>query len=110
MKILRTTKMPDGTSIQLEDWNGEFPTVFAKDATLAAYPVSKTNLWSDSTGDYPYPRRGRTFRLAMEFDDAATAEAAMQALESGEKELRDYVQFFRPLPRISAKDLALCVS
>ena len=110
MEILRTSKMPDGTNIQLENWNGEFPTVFPKDALLAAYPVSQTNIWSESLGDTPYPRRGRTFRLAIEFDDAAAADAAMHALETGEAALKDYAQYFRPLPRVSADDLLMCVS
>ncbi len=61
-KILKRAIMPDGTKIQIEDWKEVFPNIF-KTIIIAAYPISKHDNYK---GFATYPKRGQTFRLALE--------------------------------------------
>ena len=84
MKIIKKGVMPDGTEIQLENWNidYEFNPAFS---IIAAYAKSKMTL------DGPFaPKAGELRRFEFNFKDAAETEMVFNALSSGEKTLADY--------------------
>ncbi len=56
MKVLKTGQMPNGTSIQLEDWREDYPNVWDT-ISLAAYPIAKRG------GKRGWIQGGERFRL-----------------------------------------------
>ena len=58
MEVVFKGKMPDGTDIQLENWQNDYPGVFTT-YTLAAYPKAKMS------SKYGWVLRGERFRLDM---------------------------------------------
>ena len=83
--IRATAKMPDGTEIQLENWEDEYPSSPSLWWAIGAYPHAKHD-----SGRLFGPRRGGIFRLTISFDTDAEAVEAMEALTRGEKTLLDY--------------------
>lgn len=89
MRIIEKDVMPDGTSIQMEDWSKDYPGTYASEATIAAYPMAKRNV-----GGIFGPRTGELFRCAMNFHSYVQAREAFNLLSVGEKDLLDYTEFF----------------
>lgn len=88
MTILERAVMPDGTSIQLEDWHEDYPEVFPFADTVAAYPIAK-----ETVERSPFsPQRGETFRAEFRFSNADNAREAFDALVSGAKPLKDFAE------------------
>lgn len=90
MEVVKRSATPDGVKIQIEDWNGVYNFIPAC-STLAAYPTAKES----AGGLYLYPRRGERFRLAFDFRTGEQCRASFQALESGKKALKDYLDFLK---------------
>ena len=84
MKIIKKGRMPDGTEIQLENWNIDYEFI-PPSSTIAAYSKSKMTL----EGAFA-PKAGELMRFQFEFHDAAETETAYNALLAGEKILSDY--------------------
>lgn len=84
MIVLQREKMPNGTTIQIEDWTEDYKNHW----NVGAYPIAKE-------GDkYGWIKRKQTFRLTLNFDSKKQAEQAFSELLSGEKELIDYKNCF----------------
>ena len=83
--IRATAKMPDGTEIQLENWEDEFPSSPSLWWSIGAYPRAKHD-----SGRLIGPRRCGIMRLTISFATYAEAVEAMEALTRGEKTLLDY--------------------
>ena len=84
MNIRAKAVMPDGTSIQLEDWADDYPnTEYAW--MIGAYPVAK-----HTSDRYFGPQKGKPFRVSLGFAKDNEAVACMEALNRGEKTLVDY--------------------
>ena len=87
--IRAKTRMPDGTAIQLENWENEFITMSHLWWAVGAYPRSK-----HESGRLFGPRRGQEFRLTISFGTEAEAMECMNNLECGNSELLDYREKF----------------
>ena len=84
MRVLLTGKMKDGTKIQREDWSENY-SFYPFGCAIGAYPKATA---STAT---PYgQRRGREFRVQLDFETTGEAEEAFFMLESGRKTLKDY--------------------
>lgn len=88
MKITNRAKINGVTKTQIEDWTGDY-SFLGTGRTLAAYPVAR-----ESVGGQFGLRRGKTFRLALDFDTEQEAKAAQFALITGAAKLLDYVNHF----------------
>lgn len=88
MKVIETNKLPDGTAIQIENWNEDYPSVFSANSTIAAYPISKYTL----PGAFA-PKAGERFRAQFDFDSEEQTREAFRSLVNGEKQLSDYADF-----------------
>ena len=93
-------------SLQLEDWSNDYPSVYAKNALLAAYPVAKSSNYGEHT---TYPKRGQTFRLSMQFASEAEARTAMQELSAQKKILQDFIANFEPSPNLGRYQIMQCL-
>jgi hypothetical protein len=87
MKIIQKGHMPDGTSLQIEDWSETYPGTFAKNATLAAYPIAK-----QTSPEFLFVDRGRPFRCAYDFETEAQCQEVFHALEAG-ADLLEYAKY-----------------
>ena len=87
MKVLERAAMPDGTEIQMEDWHADYPTVFAHNASIGAYPKSKVNFKTTW-----FPKRGQNFRASFNFKTESDARQAYNDLINGNKTLVDFVE------------------
>lgn len=84
MKILEKGIIPDGTKIQIEEWNEDY-SFMSYGSTIGAYPTSQVNCggtWS--------PKRGETFRFQLDFNSNNEAKKAYMELLNGNKTLKDY--------------------
>ncbi len=81
MKILERTKTPRGIDIQIEDWKENYPNIYSYGDTVAAFPKTVTN-------------PNNQIRLEIQFKSHEEAKEALQALEAGEKQLKDYKENF----------------
>lgn len=88
MKITNRAKINGVTKTQLEDWTEDLTSNHARHK-VATYPVAR-----ESVGGQFGPRRGKTFRLALDFDTEQEAKAAQFALITGATKLLDYVNYF----------------
>lgn len=87
MKVLRRGTMPDGTDIQIEDWNETYQ-FMPYGRTIAAYPISKYTL----PGGFA-PKAGERYRFSFDFSSNGEAMQVFDALVSGERTLGDYRQY-----------------
>ena len=87
--IRATGKMPDGTGIQLENWEDSYPSSPSLWWAIGAYPRSK-----HESGRLFGPRRGQEFRLTINFATDAEAVEAFEKLNRGDAELLDYRERF----------------
>ena len=85
MKVIERAMMPNGTKIQLEDWDGGF--------TIGAYPIAK------NSSEYKWVESGTTFRLTISQNKYMNytnddVKADFEALKSGSKSLEDLAPHF----------------
>jgi hypothetical protein len=85
MKVIERATMPNGTAIQIENWNEDYPNVFASCSTLAAYPISKAS----HKGSFS-PKHNQKFRAQFDFTSYDEAKQALDSLVSGKNLLADY--------------------
>lgn len=84
--IRATAKMPDGTAIQLENWEDAYSDHPELWWTIGAYPVAVHG--SDRL--FGPHRKGENFRLTISFEKDYEAVEAFEKLNRGEAELLDY--------------------
>lgn len=93
MNILRKGKTPNNTDIQIEDWSIDYPNL--KNFIIGFYPVSKESVYREDKPHFtPYPKRGKTFRCAFEFETLEEAMEAFEQLESGIKVFSNYLDHY----------------
>lgn len=83
MKILERSAMPNGTKIQLEDWDGKL--------AIGAYPIAKNS--------YGFVKYGEIFRLTISENKCIgysndDVKADFEKLKTGEKSLEDMAHLF----------------
>lgn len=87
MKVLKKSKMPDGTDIQIEDWKDVYE--FTKTNSIVAYPKAK------NTSKYGYVRNNERFRLELiHFKDDEQVENIFNKLEKGTIKLEELSKHF----------------
>lgn len=74
MKVLQRGQMPDGTSVQIEEWSENY-SIYAYGSMVAAYPRNRFD---------------EKFRASKTFESAEEAEKAFAALKNGDKTLADF--------------------
>lgn len=74
MKVLQRGQMPDGTEIQIEEWNEKYSFI-PYGGAVAAYPKN---------------RYGEKVRAKKIFGSAEEAVKAFNALKNGDKTLSDF--------------------
>lgn len=97
MKVLHVGTLKCGTKVQLERWESDAHLNIPIDI-VAAYPKALETM----SGQFA-PKRGRTFRLAIQFENQQEAEQAYGCLLNGDASLLDYVDDFRE------KELVKCL-
>ena len=90
MEVIMRGNMPDGTKIQIEDWNRDFPDLCAKNATIGFYPMCTKSIKKDSSLK-AYPEKGKTFRASFNFSNSEAARVAFVLLYEGKKNIMDYL-------------------
>ena len=87
MVVLKTGIMEDGTKIQIENWNGGYPSL-PYGNVIGSYPVSKNSLQGQFS-----PKLGKSFRCAFSFQNEEETEIAFNDLLSGGKVLNDFKEY-----------------
>lgn len=95
--------MIDGTKIQIENWNNDYPNIYKKNSTVACYPVAKENIY----GVWCYPCRGEAFRFEMKFENEEKAKESYNMLICGKKKLIDYIDNYSG--EIRKNDVIRCI-
>lgn len=103
MQVITRSTTIDGTAIQIENWNSDYPTVYAKNSTVALYPISKQSIYKSFN-----PTRGEKFRYSLSFDNEEEAMTAYNLLLTGEKKLIDYIDNYNGT--FLKDDVILCIS
>ena len=88
MKILKNGIMPDGTKIQIEEWQETYD-FMPYGATVASYPISR----STHEGSFS-PKAGESYRFSFDFETHEEAKCAFNNLISGNKTLVDFKEKF----------------
>lgn len=87
MQILKQSTMPDGTTIQLEDWQEDF--LHIKILEIGAYPIAKNSNKNDLI------ESNKTFRLNLVgFSSNEQAKDTFNKLEKGEITLKELKEHF----------------
>ena len=97
MKIIAKGTMPNGTKIQVEEWNEDYG-FMPYGRTLAAYPESKAN----HKGSFA-PKLNEKYRFEFDFNSNKESQKAYDELMAGTKQLSDYI------PNMLRKEYADCV-
>lgn len=87
MKIIKKSKMPDGTNIQIEDWKDvyEFMDIYC----IATYPKAK------NSSKYGFIENNKNFRLELtRFENNEQAEKIFNQLEDGSISLNELSNHF----------------
>lgn len=84
MKVLEKGLMPDGTVIQIEEWNEDY-SFMSYGSTIASYPKSKQTM----DGSYS-PNRNQSYRFQFDFNSYETTKEAFETLLNGSMQLLDY--------------------
>lgn len=103
MQVITRSKTIDGTAIQIENWNNDYPTLYAKNSTVALYPISKQTIYKSFN-----PTRGESFRYSLSFDNEEKAMTAYKLLITGEKKLIDYIDNYNGT--FLKDDVILCIN
>lgn len=87
MEIIKKSKMPDGTFMQIENWGKEYS--YIKVLEIAVYPMAKNNSESG------FIRKNETFRLELTgFTDNEQVKNVFEQLEKGQTYLKDLIKYF----------------
>lgn len=87
MKKIKQSKMPDGTTIQLEDWQEDY--LFKKTLEIGVYPKAK------NSSNNNIIRMNETFRLDLtNFKSNKEVESTFEKLEKGIMKLEDLQEHF----------------
>lgn len=89
MKIIQVDILPCGKKVQTEHWHSNAHINIPIDI-VAAYPIAKESL----PGEFA-PKRGRLFRLSIDFDSKEEAAEAFEEIRTGKKQLLDYKNQFQ---------------
>lgn len=92
MKILQKAIMPDGTEIQLEEWNENY-SFMPYGSTIASYPKSKAS----HEGTYS-PKGNKKYRFDFSYKSNEEANQAFNELITGSKVLIDFINNFAGKP------------
>lgn len=92
--VQEVSSMPDGTKIQIENWNEEYEFILPN-STLGTYPVSKVSL----DGQFA-PKRNQKLRVSFNFPSAEMARQAFRSLEKGNKQLIDFKEYINDSRKI----------
>lgn len=84
MKVLEKGIMPNGTHIQIEEWNENYNFI-PYGSILASYPKSKVSY----DGSFA-PKGNSEYRFSFNFESAEEAKKAFDELLSGNKNLSDF--------------------
>lgn len=84
MKVLLEGVMPNGTPIQIEEWNENYSFV-PYGSTIASYPKSKMS----HEGSFA-PKGNQVYRFQFNFNSDDEAKTAFNDLLSGVKALSDF--------------------
>ena len=84
MKVLTRGITPNGTPIQIEEWNENYGFI-PYGSTVASYPKSKAS----HEGTFS-PKGNEVYRLSFNFNSEIEAKSAFDGLKAGVKELADY--------------------
>lgn len=87
MKIIKKSKMPDGTNIQIEDWKDvyELMDIYC----IATYPKAK------NSSKYGFIENNKNFRLELtRFESNEQAEKIFKQLEDGSISLNELSNHF----------------
>jgi hypothetical protein len=95
MKVLEKGIMPNGTPIQIEEWNENY-SFMPYGSMIASYPKSKVS----HDGSYA-PKGNQTYRFS--FDTAEETKKAYTELISGVKTLTDFKE------NLSRKEYEDCI-
>lgn len=87
MKILEQAEMPDGTIIQIEDWQEDF--LHIKNLEIGAYPKAK------NTSRNGWVKTNETFRLDLtNFKSNTEVREIFSKLQKGEEKLENLQEHF----------------
>lgn len=84
MKVLERGIMPNGTSVQIEDWSKDY-SFMNYGSTLATYPQSKKS----HKGVFA-PKENEKYRFSFKFTSFEETKKAFEDLIKGEKSLLDF--------------------
>ena len=84
MKVLQTGIMPNGTQIQIEEWNENY-SFMPYGSTIASYPKSKVS----HEGTYS-PKGNQVYRFDFDFKSNEETKEAFTSLVNGSKQLADF--------------------
>ena len=87
MKVITSGIMPDGTAIQIEDWNENY-SFMPYGSTLVSYSKSKVS----HEGQFS-PKGNEIYRFQFDFKNEKDCKIAFDKLISGESVLSDYKEF-----------------
>lgn len=86
--ILEKGKTPKGTPIQLENWNNQY-SFKPYGSIIGTYPIAQ------ATGEGQFsPKKGKPFRLTIEFNSHEETQEAFKNLTEGNKTIVDYKNNF----------------
>jgi hypothetical protein len=83
MKVLKTGIMPNGTHIQIEEWNENY-SFMPYGSTIASYPKSKMS----HDGAFS-PKGNQVYRFDFNFESEQETKCIFDSLLNGEKGLAD---------------------
>ena len=95
-EITQRGEMPDGTKIQVENWESVYPGL-SEPFYCVAYPISKANC-----AGYFAPKTGEKFRAAFSFPTLKAAETVFNALKTGTAQLENYIEYIDDYMYITA--------
>lgn len=88
MVVLKRDRMPDGTSIQLEEWNSYAMQVFKNEKVITCYPVMEFKPEAVMFGEI-----GKTFRVEINAEESEVDDI-YNKLVSGQAAILDYKNQF----------------
>lgn len=93
MKVLQIGTMPNGTPIQIEEWQENYSFI-SYGSTIASYPKSKMS----HEGSFA-PKGGEIYRFHFNFPTTEEAQQAFNSLSNGVTVLADYVEYMHDRPK-----------
>lgn len=88
MEVIKKSKMPDGTFIQIENWRKEYSHI--KTLGIAVYPIATNN------SNAGFIEKNEKFRLELTgFTDNEQVKNIFEQLEKGQISIKDLIKHFR---------------